>query len=160
MIVISSVFVLSCGDDGGNSNGTTVSVTIDGTDYSFVCNRVASGYEYQVGCIYNQSKRLDVYKASDMNGAEVKVGLTDVPDSSLFDSPYGIEYACSTAAIPAACLTTAVPVYDAATTTISANNVEMPEINNRTAEFGNYVAGQGSHSISFSMNAAAIEFYQ
>ena len=163
--ILSSALIISCSDDGdgGNSNGLNVPVTIDGASFAFTCNRNEfTSYEYEVSCNNNQSKRLIIYKAFEVNGGEVKVLLIDVPDSSLFDSPYGISYECSTNPLLSshACLTTALPVYDAASTTISATDVVLPESDNNTAEFGTFVAGEGMHTISFSVNAESVAFFQ
>lgn len=160
--ILSSVLVMSCSDGGDSSNSSSLSVTIDGESFAFTCNRSEfTGSEYEVSCNNQQSKRLVIYKAFETNGGEVKVLLVDVPDSALFDSPYGISYECgSIPLLSRACNTTAIPVYDGAKTTITAADVVLPETDNNTAQFGTFVNGEGMHTISFSVNAESVQFFQ
>lgn len=153
---------MSCSDGGDSSNSSSLPVTIDGASFSFTCNRNEfTSYEYEVSCNNQESKRLIIYKAFEVNGGEVKVLLIDIPDTALFDSPYGISYECgSIPLLSPACNTTAIPVYDAASTTISATDVVLPESNNNTAEFGVFVNGEGMHTISFSVNAESVQFFK
>lgn len=163
-LIISTVLMSGCSEDDA-AQGTIISVTIDGTDYSFSCfrNQSASseGYEYSISCEQHaagESKRLTFYKAYEANGGEVKVNLTDVPDSTLFDSPYGIQYSCSDTDTGIPC-PVAAPTFDAATTTFNLTDVELPETWNRTVEYPPYVAGVGSHTMTTSIEASGVPYF-
>ncbi|MDH5571182.1 MAG: hypothetical protein OEY89_05410 [Gammaproteobacteria bacterium] len=160
LIVIGILSIVGCGggddDDSGSGSGLSVTATIDGMPYTFSgCGAITyNGYEYDISCTYigAEAKRLILSKAYDVNGGAVRVLLTDIPDASLLDSPYGINYECDD---QGSCLVNA-PVFDAATTTITLTGVSVPQINNNTADYGAYIPGAAEHTISVSVDVSTI----
>lgn len=151
-----------------SDDGFSLTVNVDGTDYAFTsCGQYPvsyNGYETEAGCIYegaDSGMRITFYKAFDANGGELKVELTDIPDLTLLDSPYGIFYSCSTLNPALPCGTAAEPTYNAATGTISLSSVELPNSGNTTLEYsGVFVAGTASHTVTTSANIDSFPVYQ
>ncbi|MDH5764598.1 MAG: hypothetical protein OEZ38_01175 [Gammaproteobacteria bacterium] len=160
-----SILALITGCSSDNESGSVITVTIDSQNYNFGgCGTfTASTNEFDISCLYQsggEAKRLFFYKIHDIDGGEIKVRLTDIPDATQLDSPYGIEYECSTLGSPA-CLTAALPTFDTATTTITLNNVVMPLTNNRTDYAGGpLVVGPTEHTVSFSIDVSTISSFQ
>lgn len=141
------------GGCGSDDSGGAYSVTIDGVAYGFNCFRTGvTGYEYHVSCDYNESKRLDFMKSYDVNGGEIILKLTDVPDPTLFDSPYGIEYQCSN--LDNMCISN-TPEFDSVTGTLSATDVVLPQRANNTG-----TTGATEHTVSFSVVPENVAFFQ
>lgn len=161
-VVLSIAFMLTgCSSE---DDGDSITVNIDGTDYTFSsCGQNSTGYEIEAGCNYlasDTAKRITFYKAYDANGGELKVLLTDIPDPALLDSPYGIEYECSTVDVAHPCGSSAEPTYDAASGTMTLSSVVVPFSNNRTLEFGTFVAEVTEHVVTTSVNIRDFPEYQ
>jgi hypothetical protein len=168
LIISSFLLMTGCGsgsDSGNGSGGSSISVTIDGQAYTFSgCGAVLTGgYENDIGCTYQsggEAKRIRLANARDINGGEVMVTLTDVPDATKLDSPYGIEYTCNNLGSPA-CSTAEVPTFDATTTTFTLTDVVIALTYNRTDALGDpIVPGPSDHTVSVTVDASTIAAFQ
>lgn len=160
LLILGTLLITGCSKDEAPP-GLAVSATIDGTTYTFYCNRNSiTADEYNIGCSYNDVRRLNFSKARDINGGEVKVAIVDSPDISLFDSPYGISFECSLTG-GTACASASVFEYDSASTTINMTDVVILQSANSTGEDGGtYVAGDASHTISTSIKLNDVPYFQ
>jgi len=154
-ILLVSAQLTGCSSEEDSS--PSITANIDGKDYIFgSCARVSGLYSYSVGC-HNISNgvamRLQL-TVGLVNSSPVSVRLTDIPDVSQLDSPYGIDYECLDTGVPVACAS-GIPVFDINAITITLTDVVVNLYNNNTDYNGGpLVTGVPSHTISLTANMA------
>lgn len=166
-VILSSVLMMSCSEE---DEIFTVNATIDNASYSFECNRTSTtADEFSISCSNGNARRLTLTKGLDSNAGDntgiLTIEYTDVPNTALFDTAYGINYVCNDSAdidptYNPMCASV-IPTYNDATKTFTAANVEVTQTFNRTTEAGGtYVAGDASHTISVSVVMSDVPFFQ
>lgn len=172
ILLLAAISLLGYGCDSDEDDEVfNITATIDGTGYSFECNRsVSNANDYVVSCQNGNTRRLKITKGYNENdgldgNGILNIEYADVPNAALFDTSYSINYACNdTATINSydPLCPGNLPTYDAASSTFTATDVVINQTWNRTGEdiSWTYVAGEASHTISVTIVLSDVPYFQ
>ncbi len=149
--------------------GPTVDVTIDGTLYTFKdCGIIAQDTNTKISCLQHTSDEMDNAKftrritltsSAAAGGEFIDFQLVDIPDPSLIDSPYGIEYECDTDTNYGRPCLSGTLTHDESAKSFVIDNLEVAMTYNKTGEFGTFVAGATHHIVSATFNYGDFKHY-